>query len=230
MKFEEIILALILFAICSCFLTLFLRAFYHKKFKRALILKGLASVCFVALGAYSLFTSDMATYKIIIFIGLCWGIIGDEIIALCQIFPKYDTHNFLGGGACFIIGHVLYMIAMLMIDKINIIPVIFTFSLAIILSMIYGNKKQYFVGKMKHSLVLYIGVEILATAVAASVFINRGTIGSALFVLGGALFTISDNLLFAFKFGNRPRYRQNVWLHITYYLAQFVIAFSISCI
>ena len=230
MKFEFIIFGLLLMAVCACFITLFLRAFYHKKYKRAFLFKGLASFCFVVLGALNLFTSDFAIYKLIIFIGLCWGIVGDEIIALCQIFPKYDTHNFLGGGACFIVGHILYMIAMFMIDKINIVSLVITFVLIVVLCVVYENRKNFLVGKMRNSLKLYIGIVILVTAVATSVFVSRGTLGTALFALGGALFTISDNILFAFKFGARPRYRQNVMLHIAYYLAQFVIAFSIACI
>lgn len=84
--------------------------------------------------------------------------------------------------------------------------------------------------EIKNSLKLYIGIVILVTAVGVGCLLVRGTLGTALFALGGALFTVSDNILFAFKFGNRPRYRQNVALHVAYYLAQFVIAWSIALV
>ena len=225
-----IILGLFLMALCACFVTHFLKAFYHKKFKLALLFKGLASLCFVCLGAYAFFTREFSLQTLFVFIGLCWGIIGDEIIALCQIFPNYDTHHFLGGGVCFIVGHVLYMIAMFLINGVNIIAVIASFVILVLLCVIYENRKKFLVGKLKNSLKLYIGIVALFAAISISAFLKRGTLGTALFALGGALFTVSDNILFAFKFGARPRYRQNVALHIAYYLAQFVIAWSIALI
>lgn len=228
MKPAIIIIGLSLMALCSLFVTQFLRAFYHKRFKLALLYKGLSSSCFVALGAIIFFTSEFSWINLIIFIGLCWGILGDEIIALCQIYPHYDTVHFLGGGACFIVGHVLYMAAMLMLGEINLIAVAVAFVLLVLLCVLYEHRKSFLVGKMKNSLKLYIGIVILFASLGIATFLKRGTFGSALFALGGALFTISDNILFAFKFGNRPRYRQNVALHIAYYLAQFVIAWSIA--
>ena len=230
MWIDNIILGLALMAVCSLFVTFFLRAFYHKKFKKALLFKGLASLCFVILGAYNFFCQEFSWVNFIIFIGLCFGIVGDEIIALCQIFPKYDTQHFFGGGVCFIVGHLFYMAAMIMMNGINVIAVVASFIALVLLCMIYEDRKKFLVGKMKNSLKLYIAIVILFSAIGISTFLKRGTLGSALFALGGALFTISDNILFAFKFGARPRYRQNVSLHIAYYLAQFVIAWSIICI
>ena len=231
MTFEILLLGLFLMAVCAMLVTLFLRAFYHKKFKKALLFKGLASLCFVALGAINLLTNTFSYINLIIFIGLCWGIVGDEIIALCQIFPKYDTHHFIGGGACFIVGHVLYMIALLLLGgRINITAVAIAFALIVILCVVYENRRKFLVGRMKNSLKLYIGVVTLVTSIGIAVFLAQGTFGTALFALGGALFTVSDNILFAFKFGARPRYRQNVALHVAYYLAQFVIAWSIAFI
>ena len=229
MKFEFII-GILLMAICALFVTQFLRAFYHKKFKLALLFKGLASLCFIALGAIIFFTNEFSWVGLTIFIGLCFGIVGDEIIALCQIYPNRDIPHFLGGGAFFIVGHLLYMLAMIMLGDVNIIAVAVSFVLIVILCVIYEKRKNFLVGSLKNSLKLYISIVILFASLGVATFIQRGTIGSALFALGGALFTISDNILFAFKFGNRPRYRQNVALHIAYYVAQFVIAWSIAAL
>ena len=80
---------------------------------------------------------------------------------------------------------------------------------------------------MKNSLKLYIGIVILFAAMGIATFLKHGTLATACIALGGILFTVSDNILFAFKFSSRPRYRQNVALHIAYYLAQFALAFSI---
>ena len=227
MHFETLILALILMAICSFFVTLFLKAFYHKKFKSALLYKGLASLCFVIFGAVNFFTTEFSFITLIIFVGLCWGIIGDEIIAVCQIHPKHDTLFFLGGGACFIVGHILYVLAMFLLGEPNIIALIIAFVSIVVLCVVYERRRKFLIGKMKKSLMLYICIVIFFSAIGIATFIRRGTMGSALFALGGALFAISDNILFAFKFGARPRYYQNVALHVAYYLAQFMIAWSI---
>jgi uncharacterized membrane protein YhhN len=227
MCFETVIFGLILVAICSFCVTLFLKAFYHKRFKAALLYKGLASLCFIIFGAINFFTTEFSFVTLVIFIGLCWGIIGDEIIAVCQIHPKHDTLFFLGGGACFIVGHVLYIVAMLLLGKPSIIGLIIAFVCIVILCVVYESRRKFLIGKMKNSLKLYIGIVIFFTAIGIATFLKRGTVGSALFALGGALFTVSDNILFAFKFGARPRYYQNVALHIAYYLAQFMIAWSI---
>ena len=227
MHFETFILAFILMAVCTFFVTLFLKAFYHKKFKSALIYKGLASLCFIVVGAINFFTTEFSFVTLIIFVGLCWGIIGDEIIAVCQIHSKHDTLFFLSGGACFIVGHVLYILAMFLLGEPNVIALVISFLAIIVLCVLYERRRKFLVGKMKNSLMLYISIVIFFSAIGIATFIRRGTMGSALFALGGALFTISDNILFAFKFGARPRYYQNVALHIAYYLAQFMIAWSI---
>lgn len=230
MEINTIIVGLILAFFCACFVTEFLRAFYHKKFKKALILKGLASSCFIAFGAYNFFSRDFSFPTLVMLLGLCLGIIGDEIIALCQIYPNHDKQHFLGGGAFFIFGHILYMIALFMLSEVNVLAIVISFLLMVLLCVIYEKRKNFFVGELKNSLKLYIGVVIFVTALGIGDFIQQKTVGLALFAIGGALFTISDNILFAFKFGNRPRYRQNVILHIAYYLAQFVIAWSIACV
>ena len=165
MHFETFILALILMAICSFFVTLFLKAFYHKKFKSALLYKGLASLCFVIFGAINFFTTEFSFITLIIFVGLCWGIIGDEIIAVCQIHPKHDTLFFLGGGACFIVGHILYVLAMFLLGEPNIIALIIAFVSIVVLCVVYERRRKFLIGKMKKSLMLYICIVIFFSAI-----------------------------------------------------------------
>ena len=230
MKFETIFLGITLMIICATFVTLFLKAFYHKKFKNTLIYKGLASICFVIFGGVNFFIGEFSWVKLALFIGLALGIVGDEILALCQIYPERDTVHFLGGGVFFVIGHVFYIAAMLMMNGPNWIAVIISFIVLISLSFVYNSKRKFFIGSLKNSLVLYISIVIFFAAVGVSTFLKHGSIGSALLARGGVLFVISDNILFAFKFGEKPRYFQNIALHVAYYLAQIMIAWSIALI
>ena len=90
MEFEMIILGFALMLLCSFFVTMFLKSFYHKRFKSAILYKGLSSLCFVAFGAANLLFSGFSWIKLMIFIGLCFGIIGDEVLALCKQYPLYE--------------------------------------------------------------------------------------------------------------------------------------------
>ena len=227
MKLEMIILGFALMLLCSFFVTMFLKSFYHKRFKNAILYKGLSSLCFVALGAANLLFGGFSWIKLTIHIGLCFGIIGDEVLALCQIYPKSDLKYFLGGGVFFVVGHVLYILSMIFMGGPNIVALVVVFALICGLSLFYENKKKFFVGEMKNSLKLYISIVIFFAAMGISTFLKFGTLATGCIALGGILFAVSDNILFAFKFSSRPRYRQNVALHIAYYLAQFMLAFSI---
>ena len=227
MKLELIILGFALMLLCSFFVTVFLKSFYHKRFKNAIHFKGLSSLWFVALGAAILLLDGFSWIRLMILIGLCFGVIGDEILALCQIYPKSDLKHFLGGGVFFVVGHVFYVASIIFIGGPNIITLPIAFAVACVISLLYENKKKFFVGEMKNSLKLYIGIVIFFAAMGIATFLKHGTLATACIALGGILFTVSDNILFAFKFSSRPRYRQNVALHIAYYLAQFALAFSI---
>ena len=96
------------------------------------------------------------------------------------------------------------------------------------LSLVYEKYRKFLLGDMKIPLSLYLGIVIFMAAAAIGVFFNRFTLGAGFFALGGILFAVSDNILFAYKLGEKPRFLQNVALHAAYYIAQILIAFSIA--
>lgn len=228
MLLELIIFGLLLVLICAGFATLFLRAFYYKSFTKALILKAAASICFVILGAISAFSGELSATKLLIFIGLCFGIVGDEVIALCQVFPKYDIQAFIGGGSFFFVGHVLYIIALLLLGDTSWLTLIAAFLIASTISAAYTKRKGSLIPEMKTTLTLYLSVVVFVAATAMGAFFGRFTLGTGLFAVGGLLFAASDNILFAYKFGEKPQFVQNVLLHVFYYSAQLLIAWSIA--
>lgn len=230
MTFELIALGLLLMMVCSALVLAFLRAFYNKSFKKALLYKGLASACFVIFGALNFIIGEFSLTKLIILLGLCFGIVGDEIIALCQVYPKKDLICFFGGGIFFAIGHALYIFAMIFMNGPNWIAVVISLISIALISLFYESKRRFLVGEIKNSLKLYIAVVILFASVGVATFLKNGNAAGALLAVGGVLFVLSDNVLFAFKFGKNPRFIQNIILHIAYYLAQFAIAWSIALI
>ena len=224
---ELMLAGFLLVPICGVFFTLFLMAFYRGKFNHALLFQGVASLCFIILGIVGLLTSEPSITSTLIFIGLCFGIVGDEVIALCQNFPKYDMQFFLGGGSFFVVGHILYIIALFSSGELSAVALIVSFVVLATFSMIYERYRKFYKGSMKYSLMLYICVVIFMAATAIGVFFKQLTVGAGLFALGGILFAVSDNILFAYKLSENPKFKQNIALHVAYYLAQIAIAFSI---
>ncbi len=228
MTTQLILFGIIFVCFCALFVTLFLRSFYEKAYIKALVFKGVASLCFVVFGAVNCFCTDFSVPKLLIFIGLCLGIIGDELIALCQVLPERDTLAFVSGGSSFLLGHILYIAALLLVGRVNWIVVAITFVIGAGASLLYERQKCFLTPEMKKPLMLYLAIVILMMSVATGLFAARGRIGAALFILGGLGFTVSDNILFAYKLGKEPRFLQNIILHITYYAAQLAISWSIS--
>lgn len=230
MKTEVIILALFLSALCTGLVTLFLKAFYYGRFTRALVFKGLSSLCFVALGIVCFCTCELSLPRLLILIGLCLGIIGDEVIALCQIYPKHDMTHFIGGGVFFIIGHLFYMSAMLLTGRISLVALIISYAIFISASFLYESKNRFYIGDFRTSLRIYMCVVVLFSAFGVAFFVGSPSVGRLLIALGGVLFAISANLLFAYKLHDNTRFGRNIALHVAYYLAQILIACSIALI
>ena len=228
MSASLIALGIILTCACGGLATLFLISFKREKFINALIFKGLASMCFVVFGAVNCFTNPHHHIEVLIFVGLCLGIIGDELIALCQVIPKYDKVAFVGGGSFFLIGHIFYVVALFLRGGVSWILLAVSFIIAAAVSIIYEKRKRFLSPEMKKPLVLYLGIVIFMMATAIGSFFGHLTAGTALFALGGIMFVVSDNILFAYKYGREPRFSQNIILHVAYYVAQLAIAWSIS--
>ena len=228
MSLESVIIGFVLALVCAGFVTLFMRAFYKQRFTHALIFKGAASLCFVVFGAINCFCNSCNPTTVLIFIALCLGIIGDEVIALCQVFPERDTLAFLGGGSFFIVGHVLYIISLFLLGGVNWLSLVLSFLIIASIGLVYEGRRKFLRGDMKVQLALYLRVVVFFAAVAIGVFVKRLTLGAGLVVLGGICFAVSDNVLFAYKLSDKRYFGQNIILHLTYYVAQFAIAWGMA--
>ena len=194
-------------------------------------MKGLSSLCFVLFGGINLITSEFSLAKLLLFVGLCFGIVGDEILALCQIYPNHDKQHFLGGGVFFVVGHVCYMATMIfLLGGPNWIAVAIAFATIILLSFLFEKKKNFYSCEYGTSLKIYISIVILFASIGVATFLKNGTLATSFLGLGGILFAISDNILFAYKLGKDSNFKQNIYLHATYYLAQILIAWCIALV
>ena len=91
---------------------LFIKTEHEEKYLAADILKGLASAMFVLVG-YNACLFSNSVYNRQLLIGLIFGMIGDILLNLRYVFPKHGQKIFLSGILAFLIGHIMYLIALI---------------------------------------------------------------------------------------------------------------------
>lgn len=135
--------------------------------------------------------------------------------------------NFYVGVLIFAVAHVFYFISYCNIDKINRKDLvcglsIFVFALFVINFAPFLNFGSIF---MKNICCAYALVISLMVGKAISNLLREKSIVNITIVIGSVLFFISDLMLMFNKFGNIPG--ANYLCLGTYYLAQFILAFSL---
>lgn len=186
----------------------------------ALLLKGLASLCFVALGflcgGFGLITA-----------GLLLGCAADVLLGLRKLFPSRRTLFFLAGGVVFLCGHVLYLAA--------VRPRVQSPVLCVLLALLAGAAlinwlfARIEAGKaLKRFGCVYFGVfALLNTAAILNAITDPGGF-TALFAGGTLLFISSDVILNLYSFGHeRLGYPWRVAYSLLYYAGQLLIALSL---
>ena len=102
--------ALLLIPLCLILAGIFLWQESREKYVPAVILKGLASLCFVLLGLRCSSGTELARLAVL---GLALGCVADVLLNLRWVFPRKGQLIFLVGILVFLSGHVLYLAAIL---------------------------------------------------------------------------------------------------------------------
>lgn len=215
---------------CILSACLFMKAYKQEKYARAFWLKGAAAVCFVLLALVLRPASGNQAYARLLLIALVLGLCGDELLALRFLVPKLHDLMFAAGAGAFAIGHFFYMKALYDLGGIRLAVLIPIFLAGLLVAYLYGKKHQSNAGPLQPAGVAYMVLVIFMGAVSISAFVAAPGAALLLFALGGVCFGCSDNILFAFCFGNRRTWDMNILVHITYYAAQLLIAWSILLI
>ena len=100
----------ILIPLCLCLAAVFLWQESKKNYVPAVLLKGAASACFVALGL--LLSSGTPVAKLIT-TGLLLDCVADVLLNLRYVFEKKGQLIFLVGILVFLAGHVFYLVAIM---------------------------------------------------------------------------------------------------------------------
>lgn len=187
----------------------------------AVLMKGLASLCFVALGL-------LCGGRSLITAGLLLGCLADVILGLRNVFRSRRTLFFLAGSVVFLSGHIVYLAA--------VWPRVQSPVLCVVLALLAGAAliKWLFARiKAKKALkrfgAVYFGVfALLNTAALLNAAAAPGGF-TVLFAAGALLFISSDVLLNLYSFGRKKLgYPWRVTYSFLYYAGQLLIALSQS--
>lgn len=213
----------LLVPLCLCLAAVFLLQESKKRYVPAVVLKGLASACFVILGF--LLSGGSPAAKLIT-AGLLLGCIADVLLNLRMVFPKKGQLIFLVGIVVFLSGHILYLIAILKGAApwwiCVIIGVILT---ALLMKWIFARitaKKAF-----KIFGIVYIGAIMLLNCLAIGNLIVSPSAFTAVFAAGAVLFLLSDIVLILNTFGKETQQGLRVMNISLYYVGQLLIALSL---
>ena len=211
---------------CFSCMRSFMAASRMENYGRAIWYKGTASLCFVFLGLTASLRCGDGAYAWKLVLGLFLGLVGDELLALRFLQP--DRHNtwFGVGAVAFALGHGLYTWAAFQRGG-NILTALVVFALLFLLGCALAGAKWTKAGPLKANAIVYIALVSFMGASTCAAAIAAPSVSSILLALGGLNFILSDNVLCAYCFGEDRRFALNWLVHISYYVAQLCIAWSI---
>lgn len=195
-----------------------------EKYVPADVLKGLASLMFVLIGiiGYNAVKPDDFACKILA--GLIFGMIGDIVMNLRFVLPGGAGQKaFLGGILAFLIGHVLYLCALIPIS-VHLIPSIIIGAVIAAALLVYIFKTMEVKIAFKIFGVFYLGAVIIMTVIAIDIAIATAIHQSIMYAIGAVLFTASDIILIFNTFGGKTVFSRRVMNLSLYYIGQLLIA------
>ena len=191
----------------------------------AVVLKGLASVFFVALGVWCSTKTAFSMYDKLIIAGLIFGLLGDVCLNLRHVLKKIGDKVFLGGVAAFLIGHVIYLIAVIPSATRIITDLIVGVIIAVVL-LVYIFKTMKVKIAFKIFGIFYLGAIIIMTTIAIDAAFAAPVLKNLLFAFGAAMFTASDIVLIFNTFGGNETFPRRITNLSLYYIAQICIALT----
>ncbi|MBQ1534634.1 MAG: lysoplasmalogenase [Erysipelotrichaceae bacterium] len=206
---------------------LFIKSEHEEKYLLADILKGAASLMFVLIG-YNAFQIVNNPFNRQFFYGLLFGMIGDILLNLRYVFPKHGQKIFLAGILAFLIGHILYLVALIpQARHVWIWYCIIIGALAAGGLLAYIFKTMEVKKAFKIFGVFYLGAVFIMTAIALGIAIFTPTRRAIIYAIGAVLFTASDVVLIFNTFSGVTKFSLRITNLTLYYIGQILIACSL---
>jgi uncharacterized membrane protein YhhN len=222
MKTYIYVLALIGFVLQA----LFIKAEHEEKYLPAVILKGSAALMFVLIG-YNAYSMTNFAFNKQFLLGLIFGMIGDILLNLRYVFARQGQKIFLAGILAFLIGHILYLVALIpQARHVWIWPCIAIGALSAGALLAYIFKTMEVKKAFKIFGVFYLGAVFIMTAIAIGIAIFTPSGRAVVYAIGAVLFTASDVVLIFNTFSGVTKFSMRICNLSLYYLGQILIAFS----
>ncbi len=203
---------------------------------KTIVLKTVASLFFVALAIYcAVITPEHTLFKVFLILGLSFGLLGDVLLGFKYITTKTKNLWILAGMFAFAFGHIFYIVALFVEYYVPGNPwfVMLPFITALGISFLYmivSRKVEISFGKMLPFGIFYLLclTSMVSTALYMAILHGFSNVTSVMFFAGALFFMASDFMLTGayFKKGQRPKAYMAIY-SVFYYLAQFIIAFSL---
>ena len=213
----------ILIPLCLILAGIFLWTEKQEKYISAVILKGLASLCFVILG---ILTSPGTHMAKLIVVGLVLGCVADVMLNLRWVFKAKGQMIFLVGILIFLAGHIFYFAAVLPICTSKLVCILAGVVLTALL-MMWIFKQITAQKAFKIFGVFYIGAIMILNCVALGNLISAPSSFTGIFATGSVLFLISDIVLILNTFGPETKMSLRITNIGLYYIGQLMIALSL---
>ena len=214
---------LLLIPLCLALAGVFLWEESREKYVPAVMLKGLASLCFVLLGLHCSPGTPLA--KLVV-LGLALGCLADVLLNLRWVFQKKGQLIFLVGILVFLSGHILYLAAILPLCESKLLCLILALILTALL-MAWIFRRITAKPAFKIFGVFYIGAVVLLNCVAFTNLVAAPSAFTGLFAAGALFFLVSDIVLILNTFGAETKQSLRVTNIGLYYIGQLLIACSL---
>ena len=206
---------------------------------KTIIFKTIASLFFLALAivCVCLTSNEHLFFKIFAVLGLFFGLLGDVFLGYKYVTKGKTQKIFIMLGMyAFAFGHIFYVIGLLVGFYVpgNVLFIILPFVLPIAIISIYMVVAKrvginFGKGMLPFGLFYLYCLTCMVSSALSMVILHQFAVTTLVMFFAGALcFMTSDFMLTGsyFKAGERPKWYRATY-SVFYYLAQFIIAFSI---
>lgn len=202
---------------------------------RGVIIKGVVSLLFVSVAAVCAYFRPGHILVPMVIVGLSLGLSGDLWLDLKYVYPKFGSIYTYAGFAVFGFGHIYYVLGMFFeygrgIHPLYIIIPLLLASLISVGNLFLAKPMKLDYGKMKWVVAAY-GFALFClplSSLSLCIYTSFQVPTLIMLFIGGILFAVSDLVLSGTYFGKGHEKPIDFILnYLTYYPAQFLIAFSL---
>ena len=202
---------------------------------KAVFLKAITSLLFIALCVYGIGKSGLTRFPYFAVLGLTCGMLGDIALDLKYVYKEKDYEYTMAGFIAFGVGHILYVTGLFLefYHGQNVLYIIIPLVIGVLMgpmTIFVGKLSKAEYGRFKLVAFCYAITLFSTVATAFSMWMMNGFANAGLLMLfiGGVLFAVSDLILNLTYFAeDHEKPIDLISNAITYYVAQYLIAFSL---